>query len=81
MDFILKNLAILESSLPKLQQQRNTGAFANDVYEAVDDWCHFARRAVENDTRVNYPFRARNEFGLLGELREILRGRSSEEQQ
>jgi hypothetical protein len=81
MDSILKNLAVLESSLPELQRQRNTEAFANDVYEAVDDWCHFARHAVENDTRVNYPLRARSEFDLLAKLREILRGRSSEEQQ
>lgn len=81
MESILKSLTALESSLPELQRERNTGAFANDVYEAVDDWCHFARRAVENDTRVNYPVRARSEFYLLAKLREILRGKSSEEQQ
>jgi hypothetical protein len=75
------HLESLERSLPYLQQQRDAGAFANDVYEAVDDWCHLGRRAVENDTRVNYPLRARSEFSLLEKLREILRGRSSEEQQ
>lgn len=74
-------LQLLELSLPNLQQQRNTRAFANDVYEAVDDWCHFARRAVENDTRVNYPRRARSELDLLTKLQEILRAESGEEQQ
>lgn len=80
-DPLSERLRLLETFLPFLQQQRTSSAFANDVYEAVDDWCHFARRAVENDTRVNYPLRARSEFGLLEKLREILRGRSSEEQQ
>ena len=54
---IQRDLALLESSLPELQQQRSSAPFANDVYEAIDDWYHFGRRAVENDTRVNYPIR------------------------
>jgi len=75
------HLQWLELSLPDLRKQRNTGPFANDVYEAVDDWCHFARRAVENDTRVNYLRRARGELDLLTKLKEILRAKSDEEQQ
>jgi hypothetical protein len=81
MKSIQTNLALLESSLPELQRQRNTAPFANDVYEAIDDWCHFGRHAVENDTRVNYPIGARAELELLAKLGEILQTKSSLEQE
>jgi hypothetical protein len=76
-----ESVAALQAAIPSLKQRRELDSLANDVYEAVDDWYHLARHAVENDTRVNYPVRARSELELLTRLREILHTRSSEEQQ
>ena len=56
-----ENLATLETRLPELKERRNAGPLQNDIYEAVDDCCHLGRRAIENDTRVNYPARAQSE--------------------
>jgi hypothetical protein len=70
----------LESQLPELEQRRASDSFANDVYEAADYWCDLARWALEKNTRVNYPVRARGELVLLGRLRQILQTKSEESQ-
>jgi hypothetical protein len=56
-----ENLAILEARIPELKDRRNAGPLQNDIYETIDDCCHLGRRAIQNDTRVNYPARARSE--------------------
>src|SRR5580698_3296341 len=60
-----ENLAALESRIPELKDRRNAGPLQNDIYEAIDDCCHLGRRAIENDTRVNYPIRAQSENACL----------------
>jgi len=74
-----ENLAVLEARLPELKERRDTGCFENDVYEAVDYWCDLGRRAVGNDTRLNYPARVRGETDLLTKLREILSHRGEQD--
>lgn len=71
----------LEAYLPKLAGLRKTSPIANDMYEAADDWRHLGRRALENDTRVNYPQRARGEYIFLGRLREFLNTKTKTEQE
>jgi hypothetical protein len=73
MKSLQQNVEALESELPKLERQRNSGGLANDLYEAVDDWRRLGQYALGNDARVNYPVRAREELGLLSKLQEILR--------
>jgi hypothetical protein len=74
-----ENLALLESLLPQLKSERNDGPLENDLCEAIDDWCHLGRRAVENDTRVNYPARAGGERMLLKKLREFYSGKRAQD--
>jgi hypothetical protein len=78
---LLQALVIeLESYQPSLKPNRATIPIANDCYEAADDWRHLGRRVLENDTRVNYPERARGERMLLAELQKIVEGKSLDEQ-
>jgi hypothetical protein len=74
-----ENLAALEARLPELRDRRNAGPLQNDIYEAVDDCCHLGRRAIENDTRVNYPARAQSENAHLRTLREFWVARDQQE--
>jgi hypothetical protein len=60
-----ENLAALEYRIPELKDCRNAGPLQNDIYEAMDDCCHLGRRAIDNDTRVNYPIRAQSESARL----------------
>jgi hypothetical protein len=64
-----ENLAALESRIPELKDRRNAGPLENDIYEAIDDCCHLGRRAIENDTRVNYRARAQSENTHLRTIR------------
>lgn len=66
-----ENLSVLEARLPELRDCRHMGPLQNDIYEEVADCCHLGRRAIENDTRVNYPARSQSEFKCLKELREF----------
>jgi hypothetical protein len=71
-------LADLQSIRDDLEKKRYLGALENDVFEAVDDLCHLATRAVETDTKVNYPARAREEYSLWTALSERIRRHESE---
>jgi hypothetical protein len=71
----------LESYLPELERTRTVHSFANDVFEAADDLRHLAHRAIEGDTRVNYPARAREESELWKKLMELLQRRPGTEQE
>jgi hypothetical protein len=64
------NLAVLVSSVSDLKAERNLGPLQNDVYEAIDDLCHLAQRAVAGDTQVNYPVRAESDMALFRKLRD-----------
>jgi hypothetical protein len=78
----LKELvAQLEERLPELERERFSTPLANDIFEAVDYWRDLGRYVLENNTKVNYPERARGELLLLSELRGILQNKSPEEQQ
>jgi hypothetical protein len=78
---VLEALVIeLESYLPSLEANRATIAFANDCYEAAYDWCSLGRRAIEADTRVNYPELARGERMLLARLYNLHAGKPIDEQ-
>jgi hypothetical protein len=55
-------------------------SFANDLFEAVDDWCHLARRAWQSDTRVPDPRRAAEELALWHKLQDLVRDQPAEEQ-
>jgi hypothetical protein len=73
------DLAILELSVPRLKAERNEGPLQNDVYEAVDDLCHFGRRAIANDTRINYSTRAESDLALFRKLRSIVADRGDKD--
>jgi hypothetical protein len=75
------NLANLVSSLPELKAERDRGPVQNDMYEAIDDWCHLGQRAVAGDTRVNYPARARGELLLLEKLPQNRVGEGDEDRE
>lgn len=77
---IADSLAVLESCLPDLKARRTTGPFENDIYEAIDYWCHLGQRALRNDTRVNYPVRAQYESLLLRKLLGTLSARSKQDE-
>jgi len=78
---LLQALVIdLVSYLPSLKPNRATIPIANDCYEAADDWRHLGRRVLDNDTRGNYPERARGERLLLARLQRILESKSPDEQ-
>lgn len=70
----------LESRLPRLIPRRAIDAMANDCFEAGDYWVRLGRRALESDTRVNFPERAYGQYKLLEQLREILPRKSKEDQ-
>jgi len=62
------SITLLEAQLPELEKRRGTSAYANDLYEAVDDWVRLGQRALANDTRVDFPERVRGEKELLQRL-------------
>lgn len=66
-----ENLAALEARLLELRNRWNAGPLENDVYEEIDDCCHLGQRAINMDTRVNYPARAQSEFMCLKKLLEF----------
>lgn len=66
------SLAVLQSSLSQLKNERNIGPLQNDIYEAVEDLCHLGQRAVVRDTRVNYPVRAESDSMLFQKLRDFV---------
>lgn len=70
----------LEEMLPRFAARRNEDPLANDCYEAAWYWRDLGRWVIEGNTRVNYPERARSEFMLLAQLREILAKRTPQEQ-
>lgn len=70
------DLAILEASLSELKAERSLGPLQNDLYEAIDDLCHFGRRAAAGDTRINYPVRAGSDLALFQKLRDIVSART-----
>jgi hypothetical protein len=76
---LLQELIIdLESNLPRLIVRRNKEPMANDCYEAADDWVHLGKRALNKDTRVNFPERVKGELILHNQLRDILLSKSQE---
>ena len=74
------NVSKLSLHLSDLEQRRFENDFANDIFEAADYWRDLGKYVLDNDTRVNYPERAREELALLDSFREMLRQRSPEEQ-
>jgi hypothetical protein len=73
-------VAELDALLPGFATRRNQDGLANDCYEAAWYWRDLGRWVLENNTRVNYPERARGEFMLLAQLRELLAKRSPQDQ-
>jgi hypothetical protein len=61
-------IAFLDRCLPLLELLRGSSAFANDVYEGAVYWRNLGKRALENDTRVNYSKVARQEKDILARL-------------
>ena len=76
---LAENIAALESAASELSAARNEGPLQNDVYEAIDDLCHFGHHALDCDTRVNYPVRAQRELELIQKLRETVSTGTDEE--
>ena len=71
---------LLEQNVLELKRQRFESPFANDIFEAVDDWRHFGNSLIEGNPRANFPRRAREEFELLCQLRAIVSRRSLDDQ-
>src|SRR6201987_5305431 len=69
----------LESHMPELERQRSSNAFANDVFEAIDDLLHLSGHVLEGNTRVDYPARLHQEQELWKRLDDLLRSRSTED--
>lgn len=55
----------LEPEILELRSKRSETPLANDIFESVHDWRSLARQAIDGDTRVNFPVRARQELDLL----------------
>jgi hypothetical protein len=66
------DLDSLDALLPQLEKRRSFSPLANDIFEACDYWSKLGHRAIENDTRVNYPARASGEMPLLEKLQSML---------
>jgi hypothetical protein len=71
----------LDLQLAELEKQRSTDSFANDVYEAVWYCRDLSNWVLENNAKVNFPARAREELRFLRDLRKTLTKKSSEEQE
>ena len=80
MEFLRDNVVTLEQCLPGLQQHRFESPFANDIFEAVADWRQFGNLLIEENPRVNFPRRARQESELLHLLRAIVSRRPLDDQ-
>jgi hypothetical protein len=50
-----QSVAALHDAIPSLKQRRALDRLANDIYEAVDDWCHFARGWTTRSVRGGSP--------------------------
>jgi hypothetical protein len=74
-------LQTLEGTLRGLDSERMLDAFRNDIFEAVTYWGHLAQEAVAENTKVNFPERAKHELDLLAKLRALVRKRSAKEQE
>jgi hypothetical protein len=72
------DLERLDRMLQQLEKQRSHTALANDIYEAGAYWSKLGHRALQNDTRVNYPARAQEEFLLLEKLQSPLENQREE---
>lgn len=70
----------LESSLSELREARGN-EFANDLFSAVEDLVDLGCSILAVDSRVNYPFRVRQEQELWGRLDNVLQIRPSEDVQ
>jgi hypothetical protein len=70
----------MEASLPELRAQRSSTPFANDIFEAVDDWRSACRYILVGDTKVNYQARAVSEKHLLSALSNYLQKMPVEDQ-
>jgi hypothetical protein len=66
------DLDSMDTLLPQLEKRRAYSPLANDIFEACDYWSKLGHRALENDTRVNYPARASGEMPLLEKLQSML---------
>jgi hypothetical protein len=66
------DLDSLDALLPHLEKRRSFSPLANDIFEACDYWSKLGHRALQNDTRVNYPARSDGEMPLLEKLQSML---------
>lgn len=80
MNSLRENVDALARHVADLEPERSTDAFANDVYEAAWYWRDLGNWVLENNTRTNFPARAREELASMDDLRRLLLTRSSEEQ-
>jgi hypothetical protein len=69
----------LRGELPALERDRSSSAYQNDMFEAVDDWCHLCQRAIDSDTKVDFPKRAGEEMPLLNTLNSTLSAQGTEQ--
>ncbi len=76
---LTRDLDSLDALLPQLEKRRSFSPLANDIFEACDYWSKLGHRALENDTRVNYPARAAGEMPLLEKLQSMLREQGGEQ--
>src|SRR5436305_7425436 len=80
MVLVRENVDELALHVAGLEQQRFSEPFANDVYEAASYWRDLGKWVLENNTRVNFPARAREELAFMDNLRKLLLKKSPEEQ-
>ncbi len=81
MQTLANSVEALEPQIHELRSKRGETPLANDIFEAVDDWRSLAQRAIDGDTRVNFPVRARLELDLLERLWAIVAARPEESAQ
>jgi hypothetical protein len=68
----------LEYNIKKLEANLSD-PLINELYEKADYWRALGQRAIQKDTRVNYPIRAKSELQIYGELRKRLLARKGAE--
>lgn len=71
---------MLEQLVPELKQQRFESPFANDMFEAADDWRNLGDLLLENSPKTNFQGRAFQERELLQALQEFASRRSLDDQ-
>jgi len=80
MDSLRNDVGTIGRHIVDLEKQRFSDPFANDVYEAAWYCRNLGKWVLENNTKVNFPARGREELAFMEDLRKVLLKKTPEEQ-